>query len=278
MPVKPKVSIGMPVFNGEKYIRDAINSILFQTFTDFELIISDNDSTDDTSIVCKKYEKKDSRVVYIKQTNNIGAGNNFKFLLDNAKADTFMWLASDDYLADNHYIETMYGKLMEGYDMVFPSVRILEQEGLEFRMSDVINNIFFQCKTRYEYCLETVNICSYQVYGLFKKQVLVNKYHYIEKCRGMKSHGEGLFVHALMATTNSCYCDKAELIYRRHDNNVSSTKENKHLKDLIEYTYKVVVFYINETDFRFFERITIIKNSIILLVKRLAILIFFRAK
>ncbi len=55
----PKVSIGMPVYNGEKLLHRAIDSILSQTFTDFEIIISDNASTDSTSMICKEYEKKD---------------------------------------------------------------------------------------------------------------------------------------------------------------------------------------------------------------------------
>ena len=58
----PKISIGMPVYNGEKYIKGAIDSLLAQTFTDFELIISDNCSTDKTSQICNEYALKDSRI------------------------------------------------------------------------------------------------------------------------------------------------------------------------------------------------------------------------
>ena len=55
---KPRISIGLPVYNGEKLLHKSIDSILSQTFTDFELIISDNASTDSTSVICKEYEKK----------------------------------------------------------------------------------------------------------------------------------------------------------------------------------------------------------------------------
>ena len=61
---QPKVSIGMPVFNGEKYLKEAINSILAQTYQDFELIISDNASTDQTPQICSEYAFKDSRIRY----------------------------------------------------------------------------------------------------------------------------------------------------------------------------------------------------------------------
>ena len=73
----PAVSIGMPVYNGERFIRDALESLLAQSFTDFELIISDNASTDTTERICKKYAARDSRIRYVKQSGNIGAALNF---------------------------------------------------------------------------------------------------------------------------------------------------------------------------------------------------------
>ena len=87
----------MPVYNGEKDIRRAIDSVLTQTFTDFELIISDNASTDSTSMICKEYEKKDHRIKYIKHEINKGPSFNFQFVLSESKSDYFVWLADDDY-------------------------------------------------------------------------------------------------------------------------------------------------------------------------------------
>jgi len=94
---KPKVSVGIPVYNGEKYIRQAINSVLQQTFTDFEFVISDNASTDQTEIICREYEKKDERIRYIRHKNNRGADFNFPFVLAEAKSDYFVWLGADDF-------------------------------------------------------------------------------------------------------------------------------------------------------------------------------------
>jgi glycosyltransferase involved in cell wall biosynthesis len=73
----PKVSIGLPVYNGEAYIQNAIDSILFQSFTDFELIISDNASTDETEKICREYADKDLRVRYYRVEQNRGAAWNF---------------------------------------------------------------------------------------------------------------------------------------------------------------------------------------------------------
>lgn len=90
------VSIGLPVFNGGKSIISAIESILSQTYFNFELIISDNGSTDDTSHICESFAARDSRIRYIRQTTNIGAYLNFRFVLEQATGDYFFWAAADD--------------------------------------------------------------------------------------------------------------------------------------------------------------------------------------
>ena len=86
----------MPVFNGEKFIKNAIDSILSQTFKNFELIISDNASTDSTSKICEEYALKDNRIRYFRQSQNFGAVKNFQFVLEQAKCEYFMWTAADD--------------------------------------------------------------------------------------------------------------------------------------------------------------------------------------
>jgi glycosyltransferase involved in cell wall biosynthesis len=96
MSTSPKVSVGMPVFNGESTVSQAIESILNQTFSDLELIISDNCSTDATAAICHDYAKKDSRVRYIRQPKNIGAVQNFRFVLKESTGLYFMWAAADD--------------------------------------------------------------------------------------------------------------------------------------------------------------------------------------
>jgi len=93
---KPKVSIGMPVWNSEEFIELALDSLLSQDFKDFELIISDNASTDKTEEICKEYAERDSRIKYYRNEINIGAEANFKKVLDIANAPYFMWAAYDD--------------------------------------------------------------------------------------------------------------------------------------------------------------------------------------
>ncbi len=93
----PEVSIGLPVYNGELFLKKALESLLNQTYSNFELIISDNNSTDSTQKICQEYAKNDKRIQYIRQEKNIGAFSNFSFVLTKATRKYFMWAAVDDY-------------------------------------------------------------------------------------------------------------------------------------------------------------------------------------
>lgn len=95
----PCVSIGMPVYNGENYLEEAINSILGQTFTDFELIISDNASTDRTEEICSIYASRDSRIRYYRNEENLGASANYNRVFELANGKYFKWMAHDDLCA-----------------------------------------------------------------------------------------------------------------------------------------------------------------------------------
>jgi glycosyltransferase involved in cell wall biosynthesis len=93
---KPVVSIGMPVYNGSGHIAKALDSLLAQGFSDFELIISDNASTDATFEICRKYAQADPRIICERQPENRGALWNFNHVLQRARGEYFMWAAADD--------------------------------------------------------------------------------------------------------------------------------------------------------------------------------------
>jgi glycosyltransferase involved in cell wall biosynthesis len=95
----PSVSIGLPVYNGERYLRVAVDSILNQTLRDWELIICDNASTDGTEAICRQYAAHDPRVRYFRHPSNIGASQNFRRAFELAHGRYFKWLAVDDYCA-----------------------------------------------------------------------------------------------------------------------------------------------------------------------------------
>lgn len=113
----PKISIGMPVYNGEKTIREALDSLLTQTFTDFELIISDNASTDGTEAICREFVKKDPRIRYLRQPENRGGAANFWFLLDETQGEYFMWAACDD-IRSQDFLEINYDFLRRNLDYI----------------------------------------------------------------------------------------------------------------------------------------------------------------
>jgi glycosyltransferase involved in cell wall biosynthesis len=92
----PKLSIGLPVYNGEEFLRSSLDSLLAQTFTDFEIIISDNASTDSTAAICDEYLAKDERIRYIRQRVNIGAACNHNYVFTEARAGYFKWASHDD--------------------------------------------------------------------------------------------------------------------------------------------------------------------------------------
>jgi len=94
---EPKINIGLAVYNGENYVRQAIESLLFQTYANLELIISDNASTDKTSDICREYARQDKRVRYYRNDENKGAMWNFARVLDLSTAEYFMWAAHDDF-------------------------------------------------------------------------------------------------------------------------------------------------------------------------------------
>ncbi|MEG5056622.1 glycosyltransferase [Microcoleus sp. A2-C5] len=97
MPDKsPLVSIGMPLYNEERYLRQALDSLISQDYANFELIISDNASVDGTSDICQEYVAKDRRVHYYRNETNIGAAVNFKRVFELAHGDYFVWAAGHD--------------------------------------------------------------------------------------------------------------------------------------------------------------------------------------
>jgi glycosyltransferase involved in cell wall biosynthesis len=100
----PLVSIGLPIYNEKSFIAETIRSILAQTFQNFELIISDNFSTDETAFICEEFAHSDSRIIFIKQEENIGAASNFKHTFDLAKGEYFVWISGHD-LWDKEFLE-----------------------------------------------------------------------------------------------------------------------------------------------------------------------------
>jgi len=122
----------MPVYNGENYISEAIRSILDQTYTDFELIITDNASTDRTPEIVESFKAQDDRIIYVKNDGNIGAAANYNRGYDLARGDFLKWCAHDDRISAN-YIEVCLKALEDNPDisLAFGSTIGIDPEGHE---------------------------------------------------------------------------------------------------------------------------------------------------
>jgi len=121
----PRVSIGLPVYNGERYLSATIDSILSQDFGDFELIISDNASTDRTGEICRDYARRDARICYFRNERNLGAGPNYDNCFHKARGTYFKWAAHDDCLAPD-YLSKAVAALEAAPDAVLCTVGVTE--------------------------------------------------------------------------------------------------------------------------------------------------------
>src|SRR5271168_1127589 len=90
------VSIGLPVYNGENYLRLALESLLAQEYEHFELMISDNGSKDGTEAICREFAARDARIRYVRHAENRGSPWNFKYVVEQARGEYFLWAAHDD--------------------------------------------------------------------------------------------------------------------------------------------------------------------------------------
>lgn len=96
---KPLISIGMPVFNSERHLRQALDSLLAQDYSYFELVISDNASTDGTQEICRQYAARDKRIRYIRNDRNMGMTWNMNRVRELASGEYFKWASSSDFVA-----------------------------------------------------------------------------------------------------------------------------------------------------------------------------------
>jgi len=167
---KPKVSIGMPVYNGEKFITEALESILAQSFQDFELIISDNASTDRTQEICLEYVQKDSRISYHRNEKNLGAAPNYNLLFHMAKGEYFKWAACDDKMAPD-FLSKCVDVLDQNPDTILcaPNTRWIDEHGNYLRDFDYkkADADFKDLKKRFRNIL-LYNMSGNYIFGLLR--------------------------------------------------------------------------------------------------------------
>ncbi len=129
----PEVSIGMPVYNDEIHVVSAIESLLGQTYTDFEILISDNGSTDDTSRICQEFAAREARIRYVRQPKNLGATANWNYVARAAQGRFFKWAASND-IVPPRMLEHSVQVLREhpGVSLVYGRTKLIDDNGNAF--------------------------------------------------------------------------------------------------------------------------------------------------
>lgn len=229
----PKISIGMPVYNGEKFITRAINSLLDQSYKNFELIISDNASSDSTSKICQNYANFDSRIKYIRQQENIGAYKNFKYVLKSAKSKYFMFAAHDDFWEEK-YIECNLAVLISKSDYVsscskarFVSCdKIISEATGTFEISgNPIERVKKYLKTPSD---------NTRYYGVFRKEVLDKAY---KKKIHLNLHSCDWYHMVITLLEGNHYCLNETLFYRE------APEELRYLNSLIKTSSHKIELY-----------------------------------
>ena len=130
LPSTPLVTVGLPVYNGGQYIAEALATLAAQDYPNFEIVVSDNASTDDTQKICQELAARDGRLRYARNAENIGPLKNFRAVLGRAQGQYFMWAAHDDKW-DPRFISSLVSRLRTDPHAVLatPTILHVEQDG-----------------------------------------------------------------------------------------------------------------------------------------------------
>lgn len=169
----PPVSIGMPVYNGANYLAEALDALLAQSFADFELVISDNASTDATEEICRGYAARDRRISYHRAEQNRGAAWNFNRVFALARSPYFKWAAHDDLCAP-----TMLARCVEALNrapeivLAYPRAHMLDPQGQPAQPYDInLRTDSPRPSVRFHDLVCISHLC-YQVFGLIRADAL----------------------------------------------------------------------------------------------------------
>jgi glycosyltransferase involved in cell wall biosynthesis len=172
-PPELKVSIGLPVFNGEEYLEQSVASILAQTYTNFELIISDNASSDRTESICRGYAERDARVRYCRQPRNRGVTWNFRQVALLARGEYFLWMAHDDRFAPE-YVESCLAFLQKnpGTVLCYSKAIEIDEDGKQLaRKEQVLGADALAPHQRFRELIRMEHNCE-SIFGMMRTDVL----------------------------------------------------------------------------------------------------------
>lgn len=216
------VSIGMPAYNGEQCIRRALDSLLVQDYNNFELIISDNASTDATLQICKEYADSDNRIRIHTHPHNVGSLANFKTVLEIASGKYFMWAACDDYWLPE-FISTLIKELEKHPEagVAMCAVERVYEDGTLFDTIRFKGNDDPNSRTNYQMMKSLTSPKKYNlyIYGLFRAHLLRQAISFFPEV----PRSDRLFICQMALATRFRYIDQV-LHIRMHHNQPSNTR------------------------------------------------------
>jgi len=168
---RPLVSIGLPVYNGERFLRETLEALLTQEFNDYELLISDNASTDGTEAIAREFAERYPRISYQRNAENLGAARNFELLVERARGTYFIWASAHDLLAP-----TFLSKCVEIMDsrpsviLCYCHTRFIDAEGKAFMLQRAPDTRGLGRHARYKAALW--HLPCYAIYGLHRTATL----------------------------------------------------------------------------------------------------------
>lgn len=278
----PKISIGLPAYNGEKFIARAISSVMDQTLSNFDFIISDDNSTDETANTIIDFAKIDSRIKYFHQEENLGFRENYNFVLSEAKTKYFIWIGQDDYW-DKTLLSKLYDLMEKGKDTVLAMCNTTNTNNNIFEKYPL--QIFTNKENKYETLkkfIQTGNLTYF--YGLYLTDNLKKISGYQKSSRPFFKSSDYMTIfrallNGLMVFTNEYLFFKTDTgnYLTRYEDLKKRKINKKYLKKIYRYLFFPLFFiydlvtsekYILISDFSLVEKIKLIMIIFIYYLKR----------
>ncbi len=229
-----KVDILLATFNGERYLRDQLDSILNQTYKDFRLLISDDCSTDNTRVILEEYKKKDNRIEIFYQEENLGVVKNFEFLLKKVENKFFMFADQDDIWKEEK-VEKSVNKMIEtNSDLVYSDLEVVNEK------LEVTFKSYWKLKGIYNKIKKYNNFESLYLNNFVTGCTIIAKKDWIEKVLPLPNKSKYVlhdyWISLMISETGKIdYIEEPLMKYRQHKNNsIGSKKKSEEMQSLDE--------------------------------------------
>ena len=223
---EPRVSVGIPVYNGESYLDEAIRSVRAQTLGDLEIVVSDNGSSDASADIAARHAAEDSRIRVVRQPENRGAAWNYNELLRLARAPLFKWMPADDRMAPRH-LERCVAALeaAPGAVLAYPQTELIDAEGrVVGTYADGLALLEREPWRRAAHFVRVINLCN-AVLGVFRSDVL-------RRTRQIQSFAGADAVLLLEIALRGPVLEVPELLFQRRIHAGASHEANRSRADL----------------------------------------------